>query len=86
MGISYFRMCLVDDQKKKDQLIHTAGWNKGDSIPYSALCKTFGEIEKTTKRLEILKIITHFFMCAMVLSPDNVKEAVYLCVNQISPS
>ena len=69
-----------------DELVGMAGWNKGEKVPYEVLCKTFEEIEKTTKRLEILQIITNFFRLVMILTPENLKEVVYLCVNQIAPA
>lgn len=73
-------------KKSDDKFMETAEWKKGEKVPYAVLCKTFEEIEKITKRLEILQIITNFFRLVMILTPDNLKEVVYLCVNQIAPA
>ncbi|KAJ3416404.1 tRNA ligase [Chytridiales sp. JEL 0842] len=60
-------------------------WKKGDKVPYSALCKTFEEIEATTKRLEITEYLTKFFVHVIQLSPDSLLECLYLCLNKICP-
>lgn len=60
------------------------------SVPYAALVATFEKIEKTTKRLEILQILTQFLL--VVAKRDTATEAknssllkvVYLCINRVS--
>ncbi|ORY47727.1 ATP-dependent DNA ligase [Rhizoclosmatium globosum] len=63
----------------------SAQWKKGDSVPYSALCKTFDEIEATTKRLKITELLTKFFRQVLLLSPSSMLHCVYLCLNKICP-
>ncbi|KAI9346977.1 ATP-dependent DNA ligase [Obelidium mucronatum] len=63
----------------------TINWKKGDSVPYSALCKTFDDIEATTKRLKITEYLTKFFKQVLLLSPKSMLHCVYLCLNKICP-
>lgn len=59
-------------------------------MPYAALVSTFEKIEATTKRLEIMEILTQFLL--VVAKRDTAKEAkdssllkvVYLCINRVS--
>ena len=58
-------------------------------MPYAALVSTFEKIEATTKRLEILEILTQFLL--VVAKRDTAMEAnllkvVYLCINRVRPS
>ncbi|KAI9146124.1 hypothetical protein BKA69DRAFT_1153542 [Paraphysoderma sedebokerense] len=62
-----------------------ATWKKGEKVPYAALCKAFEAIDATTKRLEILSILTNFLRTVIELSPHNLLETVYLCLNRICP-
>ncbi|KAI9209046.1 ATP-dependent DNA ligase [Polychytrium aggregatum] len=54
-------------------------------VPYAALCETFVQIEATTKRLEITDILTKFFQRVISLSPSNLTQCIYLCINRIGP-
>ncbi|KAJ3075272.1 tRNA ligase [Podochytrium sp. JEL0797] len=63
----------------------SATWKKGDPVPYSALCKTFEDIEATTKRLKITEFLTKFLRSVLVLSPKSMLHCVYLCLNKICP-
>ncbi|KAJ3247776.1 tRNA ligase [Chytriomyces hyalinus] len=63
----------------------TTQWKKGEPVPYSALCKTFEEIEATTKRLKITEYLTKFFRTVLLLSPKSMIHCVYLCLNKICP-
>ncbi|TPX71164.1 hypothetical protein SpCBS45565_g01352 [Spizellomyces sp. 'palustris'] len=60
-------------------------WKKGSPIPYAALCKTFEQIESTTKRLQILAFLTAFFKDVIQLSPRDLVACIYLCLNRIGP-
>ncbi|KAJ3037303.1 tRNA ligase [Rhizophlyctis rosea] len=60
-------------------------WKKGADVPYAALCKTFEDIESTTKRLQITAYLTNFFKRVMERSPHNLVACVYLCLNRIGP-
>jgi DNA ligase-1 len=51
----------------------------------------FEKIEKTTKRLEILEILTQFLLAvakrdtATDAKNSNLLKVVYLCINRVSP-
>ncbi|OUM69951.1 hypothetical protein PIROE2DRAFT_37797 [Piromyces sp. E2] len=55
------------------------------SVPYAALCKTFENIENTTKRIKIQDYLTKLLVAIIKLSPDNLLETIYLCLNRICP-
>lgn len=58
-------------------------------MPYAALVSTFEKIEKTTKRLEILQILTQFLLVvakrdrATDAKSSNLLKVVYLCINRV---
>lgn len=58
-------------------------------VPYAALVSTFERIEATTKRLEILQILTQFFLVvakkdtAIEAKDSNLLKVVYLCINRV---
>lgn len=57
-------------------------------MPYAALVSTFEKIEATTKRLEILNILTQFLLVVAKRDTDpkatNILKTVYLCINRVS--
>jgi DNA ligase-1 len=59
------------------------------SVPYAALVSTFEKIERTTKRLEILGILTQFLLVvakrdtATEAKDSNLLKVVYLCINRV---
>ncbi|KAI9030313.1 DNA ligase 1-like protein [Hyaloraphidium curvatum] len=63
----------------------TAEWKQGEKVPYAALCRMFEKNEATTKRLEKIDITRSFFQSVFQLSPENLLETVYLCLNKIAP-
>ncbi|GBE77969.1 DNA ligase 1 [Sparassis crispa] len=65
------------------------GWKAGDPVPYAALAKVFSLIEATTKRLEKTALLTAFLYLVIWRSAkkdtDSLLQAVYLCINRLSP-
>ncbi|BEJ11729.1 hypothetical protein CspHIS471_0201890 [Cutaneotrichosporon sp. HIS471] len=65
------------------------GWKEGEPVPYAALVATFEQIEATTKRLEILNILTQFLRVVAQRDTDpeasNLLKTVYLCINRLCP-
>jgi len=55
--------------------------NINHSVPYAALCKTFENIENTTKRIKIQEYLTKLLVAIIKLSPDNLLETIYLFLN-----
>lgn len=53
--------------------------------PYSALTKTLLCIEKVSARLKIIEILSNYFRSVIVLSPEDLLQSVYLCLNKVSP-
>lgn len=59
-------------------------------VPYGALVSAFEKIEATTKRLEILQILTQFLLVvakrdtATETKNSNLLKVVYLCINRVS--
>ncbi|CAG8501538.1 8172_t:CDS:10 [Ambispora leptoticha] len=62
-----------------------ANWTKGEPVPFTTLCKTFEAIEKETKRLIIQEYLTAFLTKVIELTPENLLQALYLCLNRICP-
>ena len=58
-------------------------------VPYAALVSTFEKIEATTKRLEILNLLTQFLLVvakrdtATSVKDSNLLKVVYLCINRV---
>ena len=52
-------------------------------VPYLALAKTFERIEEESKRLKIIATLTNFFRSVFLLSPDEMVQCVYLCLNKV---
>ncbi|WFD26326.1 hypothetical protein MNAN1_001305 [Malassezia nana] len=65
------------------------------AIPYAMLVDVFGKVEATTKRLEILQLVTNLFVQIilqsrqghepLVVASENLLTAVYLCINRLCP-
>ncbi|KAI9590856.1 ATP-dependent DNA ligase [Syncephalis fuscata] len=55
------------------------------SVPYANLCQVFTKVESTTKRLIILAYLRDFFLQIIRLSPNQLVQTVYLCINQLGP-
>ncbi|EIW72109.1 hypothetical protein TREMEDRAFT_25666 [Tremella mesenterica DSM 1558] len=77
--------------KKDASATEAKGWKEGEPLPYAALVATFEKIEATTKRLEILQILTQFLLVvakrdtATDAKSSNLLKVVYLCINRLCP-
>lgn len=54
--------------------------------PYLALAKTMELIESTSGRLKTIEMLANFFRSVIVLSPDDLLQCVYLCLNKVAPA
>jgi len=75
-------LTMFDSQ---DSELQGFNWKAGEPVPYAALCKTFENIENTTKRIKIQDYLTKLLVAIIKLSPDNLLETIYLCLNRICP-
>ena len=68
----------------------------GAPIPYATLVDTFSKVEATSKRLEILELVTQLFLQVIYSSrggddkplkaaSENLLYTVYLCINRLCP-
>lgn len=55
-------------------------------VPYLALAKTFQQIEEISGRLKITETLCNYFRSVIVLSPEDLLQSVYLCLNKIAPA
>nr|XP_027227889.1 DNA ligase 1-like isoform X2 [Penaeus vannamei] len=72
--------------KSKYNPISDAFWNHGEKTPYLALAKTMELIESTSGRLKTIEMLANFFRSVIVLSPDDLLQCVYLCLNKVAPA
>nr|ODN91782.1 DNA ligase 1 [Cryptococcus depauperatus CBS 7841] len=85
------KLASIFTKNHKSVPVADKGWKEGEPVPYAALVSTFGKIEATTKRLEILEILTQFLL--VVAERDTATETkdsmllrvVYLCINRLCP-
>ncbi|KYQ92159.1 DNA ligase I [Tieghemostelium lacteum] len=66
--------------------IKDAGFTKGQTIPYLVLAKVLEKIEETSSRLLIVEYLTNLFRSIILLSPNELITAIYLCINKTGPS
>ena len=52
-------------------------------VPYLAIARTFEKIEEETKRLKIIATLTNLFRSVILLSPNELLQCVYLCLNKV---
>ncbi|XP_054711989.1 DNA ligase 1-like [Uloborus diversus] len=76
---------LYDPSKDRYHPIDDAFWKHSEKVPYLALAKTLEFIENTSARLKITEILSNFFRSVIVLSPDDLLQCVYLCLNRLAP-
>ncbi|CAL8122524.1 unnamed protein product [Orchesella dallaii] len=72
--------------KNKYHPIDDASWEKDQRVPYLALAKTLEAIEATSSRLKNMEILANFFRSVLILSPDDLRLSVYLCLNKLAPA
>ncbi|WWC91701.1 uncharacterized protein L201_006647 [Kwoniella dendrophila CBS 6074] len=85
------KLASIFTKNHKSVPVADKGWKDGEAVPYAALVSTFEKIEATTKRLEILELLTQFFLVvarrdtAKVAKDSNLLKVVYLCINRLCP-
>lgn len=65
--------------------INDASWEKGAPVPYQALAQTLYCMEKTTKRLELLAIVSNYFRSLIALSPKDIVPSIFMLTNKVAP-
>nr|XP_031861749.1 uncharacterized protein CI109_002982 [Kwoniella shandongensis]KAA5528821.1 hypothetical protein CI109_002982 [Kwoniella shandongensis] len=85
------KLASIFTKNHKSVAVADKGWKDGEAVPYAALVSTFEKIEATTKRLEILEILTQFLLVvakrdtATKAKDSNLLKVVYLCINRLCP-
>ncbi|KAK8853229.1 hypothetical protein IAR55_003931 [Kwoniella newhampshirensis] len=85
------KLASIFAKNHKSVPVADKGWKDGEPVPYAALVLTFEKIEATTKRLEILEILTQFLLVvakrdtATKAKDSNLLKVVYLCINRLCP-
>ncbi|XP_071106130.1 DNA ligase 1-like [Haliotis cracherodii] len=72
--------------KSKYHPVDDACWKHKEKVPYLALSKTFEAIEDTSARLKMIEILSNFFRSVIALSPGDLLQCVYLCLNKLAPA
>ncbi|KAL6529949.1 hypothetical protein OROMI_028594 [Orobanche minor] len=65
--------------------IEHACWKKGQLAPYIHIARTFDLVEEEKGKLKATSMLCNMFRSLLVLSPEDVLPAVYLCTNKIAP-
>lgn len=55
-------------------------------VPYSALARTFAEIENVSARLKMIEILSNYLRSVIVLTPEDLLPSIYLCLNKLAPA
>ncbi|CAD6576021.1 MAG: hypothetical protein TREMPRED_001559 [Tremellales sp. Tagirdzhanova-0007] len=90
-GQAAVKLASIFTKNFKAGSVADKGWKDGEAVPYAALVSTFEKIEATTKRLEILEILTQFLLVvakrdlAIDAKDSNLLKVVYLCINRLCP-
>ncbi|CAH1795368.1 unnamed protein product [Owenia fusiformis] len=72
--------------KSRYHPIEDGCWKKGEKVPYLALSKTLEQIEATSGRLKMTEILTNLFRSVIILTPLELTQCVYLCLNKLAPA
>ncbi|KAI7749025.1 hypothetical protein M8C21_009931 [Ambrosia artemisiifolia] len=62
-----------------------ACWKEDQSAPYLHLARTFSLLEDEKGKIRATSMLCNMFRSLLVLSPEDVLPAVYLCTNKIAP-
>jgi DNA ligase-1 len=65
--------------------IDDACWSQGQPVPYTALAQTLYCMEQTSKRLELLSMITNYFRSVLLLTPKDLVPSMYILTNKVAP-
>ncbi|KAL4582488.1 hypothetical protein LXL04_007038 [Taraxacum kok-saghyz] len=65
--------------------IDHACWKDGQPAPYLHLARTFNLVEGEKGKIKATSMLCNMFRSLLVLSPEDVLPAVYLCTNKIAP-
>ncbi|XP_049523265.1 DNA ligase 1-like isoform X1 [Dermacentor silvarum] len=79
------QVCNYDPTKANYDPVEDACWKKGAKVPYLALAITLDKIDGISGRLRIMEVLSNFLRSVLILSPDDLLSAVYLCLNKIAP-
>lgn len=77
--------CDYKPDKANYDPVEDACWKKGAKVPYLALAITLDKIDGISGRLRIIEVLSNFLRSVLILSPDDLVSAVYLCLNKIAP-
>ena len=55
-------------------------------VPYLAIAKTFEAIEDVSGRLKMIEILSNLFRSVIALTPGDLLQCVYLCLNKLAPA
>ncbi|XP_057784284.1 DNA ligase 6 isoform X2 [Salvia miltiorrhiza] len=62
-----------------------ACWRKGQPAPYIHIARTFDLVKEEKGKIKATSMLCNMFRSLLVLSPEDVLPAVYLCTNRIAP-
>ncbi|KAK9118640.1 hypothetical protein Scep_016733 [Stephania cephalantha] len=69
---------------EKNSPVEHACWRAGEPAPYLHLARTFDLVERERGKIKATGILCNMFRSLLVLSPNDVLPAVYLCTNKIA--
>ncbi|KAD4888374.1 hypothetical protein E3N88_20447 [Mikania micrantha] len=76
---------LVSLPPEKYSPIDHACWKVDQSAPYLHLARTFSLLEDEKGKIRATSMLCNMFRSLLILSPEDVLPAVYLCTNKIAP-
>ncbi|GKC55927.1 DNA ligase 6 isoform X3 [Tanacetum coccineum] len=62
-----------------------ACWKDGQPAPYLHIARTFSLLDDEKGKIKATSMLCNMFRSLLVLSPEDVLPAVYLCTNKIAP-